>query len=385
MRDFRRKPGVRPRFAIRPTLDALEARLALSTATPAAALPLLGTIQGQVVDQTTGLGVAHVKVQLINSHGRVAQSSFTDPSGSYAFDVSRTGPYVVREVTPRGYVQTEPTVATTAPAGALLPGYGNSSWNYTSSNAIPTYGTVGPNGWSNITSAGSEPFESPIDIHTRAINLSGLLSVDYAPAVPTHIINNGHQIQVQFPSTAVDSITAAGVQFNLAQFHYHDPAETTVHGRHYALEEHFVNTSASGGETVVAVFIKKGAYNAGFQPVLNAALNHLFSANTTTTISTPIDFASLLPASPMGWFYEGSLTTPPLSQPVNWFVLQQPITLDANQIAEYEQVAGNSGFLPNARPVQPADGRQLNQFNQNVNFQGGSVSGVDFGVTPLGT
>jgi carbonic anhydrase len=32
-----------------------------------------------------------------------------------------------------------------------------------------------------------------------------------------------------------------------------------------------------------------------------------------------------------GWFYEGSLTTPTLAQPVNWVVFSTPITLDFAQ------------------------------------------------------
>jgi carbonic anhydrase len=65
----------------------------------------------------------------------------------------------------------------------------------------------------------------------------------------------------------------------------------------------------------------------------------------------------------------GSLTVPPLSQPLNWLVLSNPVTLNFEQLAQYEAIASASGFLPNARPVQPLDGRQVSQFNFDVNFQ----------------
>ena len=77
-------------------------------------------------------------------------------------------------------------------------------------------------------------------------------------------------------------------------------------------------------------------------------------------------------------FYEGSLTTPTLAQPVNWVVLSTPITLDSAQLKQYEAVAKGEGFLPNARPTQPLDGRQVNEFNFDVNFQSQSVAALNF-------
>ena len=41
-------------------------------------------------------------------------------------------------------------------------------------------------------------------------------------------------------------------------------------------------------------------------------------------------------------------------------------------------MAEASGFLPNARPVQPLNGRQVNEFTYNVNFQSQSVAGLNF-------
>ncbi len=82
----------------------------------------------------------------------------------------------------------------------------------------------------------------------------------------------------------------------------------------------------------------------------------------------------------MGWYFQGSLTTPPLSQVVNWVVYASPITLDYAQLQQYEQVANASGFLPNARPVQPTDGRQLNEINYQVDFQNQSLAGLNFSL-----
>ena len=107
----------------------------------------------------------------------------------------------------------------------------------------------------------------------------------------------------------------------------------------------------------------------------------LAMSGATATIAAPVDFTGLLPTETQGYFFQGSLTTPPLSLPVNWFVYSTPITRDHAELVQYEQVAAGSGFLPNARPIQPLDGRRLNENDYNVTFNGASLANLDFGIT----
>jgi hypothetical protein len=74
-----------------------------------------------------------------------------------------------------------------------------------------------------------------------------------------------------------------------------------------------------------------------------------------------------------GWFYPGSLTTPPLTTPVNWFVFATPIAIDQQELTEYENFAKAAGFFPNARPVQDLAGRT---FNDLVAVNVGSTGSV---------
>ncbi len=337
----------------------------------------LGTVSGTITN-TNGAALNGVRVQLINQNGFVVATTVTGVRGRYQFKIGANGAYVVRAVTPPRWTQTSPTFADTKPVGNYATGDGATSWSYDTGNSNPAFGPVGVYAWDTVAPAGELPFESPINISTPPIDLRPYLSINYNSEQAEDVINNGHQIQVQFSGSSADTIDVGGTPFELAQFHYHDPSENQVYGNGYSMEAHFVNESASGAETVVAVFLQLGAYNSALQPILNAATGSLTTSGSSTQISTPIDFAGLLPTSMQGWFYEGSLTTPTLAQPVNWFVLSTPITLDSAQLQQYESVASDSGFLPNARPVQPLDGRQVNQFNFDVNFQNQSVSGLTF-------
>ena len=287
---FRRGSATRRRKVTRPGLESLEGRLVLngssvSVAIGAAALnpspiyhihkdralshPALGTISGQITNSLTGRGINGIRVQLIDANGDVVRTTVTHARGQYQFRVGSNGAYVVREVTPGRFVQTSPTFAYTPPTPAMLATnpatgqpYGGGSWSYATGNSNPAFGPVGVYAWDTVAPAGDLPFESPINITAPPIDLSPYLSINYQPAVPSQIINNGHQIQVQFTGSSNDTITVGGVPFELAQFHYHDPSESTVNSHGYTLEEHFVNTSAAGAETVVAVFFQLGAHNA---------------------------------------------------------------------------------------------------------------------------
>jgi carbonic anhydrase len=367
----------------RPVCESLEKREVMSFTAP------VGTISGAVTNSATGLGVPNVQIDLFNSTDHLVARTRTNSAGLYLFNIKSPNAYVVYEVLPRGYIQATPSFAMTPPVGSFNTATAgttsasqSASWNY-GFGITPAAGPVGPYAWDTIAPAAAAPFESPVNIPkgVKPVDLSSILKINFTNSVPTDIINNSHQIQIQYPTNnPQDSITLGGVPFYLAQFHYHDPSETTVYGKRYTMEEHFVTMSASGAETVVAVLIQLGPHNNAIQPILDAATASLTKPNTKTTISSSIDFAGLLPSNLSGWFYEGSLTTPPVSQPVNWLVLSTPITLDANQLAQYEAVASSGGFLPNARPSQPLDGRIVNQAGYQFAFDGTGVAGANFNV-----
>lgn len=52
------------------------------------------------------------------------------------------------------------------------------------------------------------------------------------------------------------------------------------------------------------------------------------------------------------YHYEGSLTTPPCSETVNWIVLCRPIEVDEADIVRFAKL-----YPMNARPVQKVDRR----------------------------
>ena len=52
----------------------------------------------------------------------------------------------------------------------------------------------------------------------------------------------------------------------------------------------------------------------------------------------------------------GSLTTPPCTEDVLWLVLKQPQPVSVEQQAIFARL-----YAPNARPLQPANGRNIKE------------------------
>jgi len=239
---------------------------------------------------------------------------------------------------------------------ALLPtmGYCADAAHAAKHAAHWTYGgATGPAKWASV----DEKFgtcaightQSPIDIRTADVQAAALpaISFDYKPT-PLKIIDNGHTVQVNIAPGS--SITVGDTRYDLLQFHFHKPSEERINGKSYPLVAHLVHKSEAGQLAVVAVLLDKGAK----QPLIQAVFDNLPKAKEQETLvpGLGIDLNGLLPENRAYYSFAGSLTTPPCSEGVSWFVLKTPVQISAEQIARFGHV-----YAMNARPVQPLNGR----------------------------
>ena len=161
-------------------------------------------------------------------------------------------------------------------------------------------------------------------------------------------INNGHTIQVNYSEG--DTLTVGDSAYQLAQYHFHAPSEHTIDGRHFPMEMHMVHTNADGHLAVIGVLIVEGAHNPAFDPIWTNLPAKTGTEHHLEHIKVDVD--SLLPVERTTYRYDGSLTTPPCSEGVKWFVMTNPIALSKAQIAAFTVL-----FPHNVRPVQPLNGR----------------------------
>jgi carbonic anhydrase len=190
--------------------------------------------------------------------------------------------------------------------------------------------------------------QSPIDIRdARPADLPAI-KFDYK-ASPLRVIDNGHTIQVNYaPGSSID---IGGARYELVQFHFHKPSEEKINGLSHAMVVHLVHKGAGGKLAVVAVMLDKGSAN----PAIDSIWKNLpAEKEKETATNATVDAAQLLPADKGYFTFQGSLTTPPCSENVRWFVLKNPVTITESEIAAF-----GKRYAMNARPTQPSNGRTI--------------------------
>lgn len=214
-------------------------------------------------------------------------------------------------------------------------------------------GDSGPEHWSMLSEdyavCGTGHEQSPIDVAAAAPEDLANIAFNYRPS-NVNILNNGHTVQVNYD--AGSTIELDGTTYNLLQFHLHAPSEHTVDGRSFPAELHLVHQNADGGLAVVGVLIEEGAENNNFASVWANLPAEEQAVETIGGATVAAD--SLLPADRLSYRYDGSLTTPPCSEGVEWLLLTTPIEMSAAQIRAFVDIVED-----NHRPVQPLHDREL--------------------------
>lgn len=134
------------------------------------------------------------------------------------------------------------------------------------------------------------------------------------------------------PGTA--SLTVGGVTYGLAQFHWHTPSEHLHSDAEYPIEIHFVHQDAAGHMLVVGVWVRPGPANR----TLGRLYDHLVTECSSTEDVGHIDVGALLPRRHTSYRYDGSLTTAPYTEGVQWVMLADPVTASPRQIARFRSM-----------------------------------------------
>jgi carbonic anhydrase len=216
-------------------------------------------------------------------------------------------------------------------------------------------GAHGPAHWSKLDGEFKEcslgHTQSPIDIrNARPDPAAPALKFSYSPQ-SLHIINNGHTIQI---NESAGTLSIGDHVYKLVQFHFHSPSEEHVKGRAYDMVAHLVHKDEAGKLAVVAVLFKQGHENA---PLTTVFANMPIAAGPEHVVDgTSLNVADLLPTRQGYYHYMGSLTTPPCSEEVSWYVLKQPVEMSAAQLKTFHRL-----YEHNNRPIQPANGRPITE------------------------
>jgi len=138
--------------------------------------------------------------------------------------------------------------------------------------------------------------------------------------------------------------------FVLKEFHFHTPAEHQVLNTTFPMEIQFTHQAMDGEMAIVSVLVTEGATNEAAEELLpNRPIEPEQGVNLPNVKINARDF---MPQEKDYYRYMGSLSHPPCTPGVNWYVLKTPVEFSADQIKLVKGIVGT-----NNRPVQPRDNR----------------------------
>ena len=213
------------------------------------------------------------------------------------------------------------------------------------------FGRKGPAFWGGLDPAWSAcedgQVQAPVDLgrNTLQSRRHPKLNIDYGHTTG-EIFNNGHTIEIETDGENV--LKFGGDAYTLSQFHFHVPSEHTIKGEGHDMELHLVHTSAAGANAVVAVFLNRGAKSGALSPIFRQLPNDF---NVQHELDAAFDPADFLPDDQSHIRYLGSLTTPPCTDGVRWFVLTNPVTVSSEHLAKFnERIHFNARLVQRSLP-----------------------------------
>lgn len=251
--------------------------------------------------------------------------------------------------------------------------------------------------------------QSPININNQDVKIetdvNDLMFERYDVASEGEIVNTGHVLQFNLGSGAanVPRISKGMLEnadtdhtYDFAQAHFHwgshsgQGSEHRIDDVEYPLELHIVHYNTAQGATpsldtadctqnggycslaVVGILFHVGSEdNAAMKPFVDAAIAigakptyaeqaaHKVTITDEITLKDLIDQVDIDNNGPAYYYYKGSLTTPECNEVVNWFVMENTISISETQMEAFRTLKYKDGapMVDNYRHPQPVNNR----------------------------
>ncbi|CAG8928792.1 unnamed protein product [Penicillium salamii] len=215
--------------------------------------------------------------------------------------------------------------------------------------------TGGPLTWYGLDEKNSAcstgKHQSPIDIVTNDIEYASTSDVHFhVPSADNAKFENlGSGLEVVLTN---GTLTTESGSYKLAQFHFHTPSEHRINEEYYPMEVHFVFENAAGSIAVVGFVFELSQF--GYStPLFDSVFAHIDDIATpgTYTMTDSLDFTGITRHLNSHGIYQytGSLTTPPCSEDVAWFISTEPLPVNVQSYNAVKHVLKyNARFTQNA-------------------------------------
>ena len=240
------------------------------------------------------------------------------------------------------------TVASTNVSAVALSQLEIGPWTYPETSA---WGMTG-----SSCEQSAPPQQSPIDFtkfpsFTSWVAKTSLASISQ---VPNGKFDAHDQNVVFMPFTRTQIIISPGVggtmafNYTLLGFHFHQPPEHIVVANQKGMAEMHIKASDQFGDIAVFAFLMEPS--SGTDTSLTSLLPTIQNAITNTGPATvnAVNFSPVLYKFSTSYYYSymGSLTTPPCTTNIRWYVLASPLTASADVLTSLLTALGTAG-MPN--------------------------------------
>jgi carbonic anhydrase len=168
---------------------------------------------------------------------------------------------------------------------------------------------------------------------------------------PLYLTNDGRALRLGYDRGSF--LVVEGLSYELVELRFHVPGEHAVDGRAADGELQLIHANNRGDIAIVAVPLAGGRR---VNQILRRVLEHAPAAAGEAFYGRNVGVNALfmLPGRKDYFAYEGSLTRPPCSEGVRWYVMRTPLEVATEDLHRLVALTG-----PNARPLQPLGDRRV--------------------------
>jgi len=208
------------------------------------------------------------------------------------------------------------------------------------------------------------------------INLVGAQVDDFVSLLPKFddtpvggglsVFNDGHTAQV---NAKLGVLNLPDGKYNVGQVHFHMPSEHRVDDQAFIGEMQIVAQKEGATETndlaIIAILLKEVKAKEQDEQTSKelAFFRQMHFGNLPTVdqekpVKGAVDLVSTFEPHLGGkyWHYQGSMTTPPCSETVHWYVMEKPAHVSKSMVHNFHELFPSP---MNSRPVQDLNGRIL--------------------------
>ena len=147
------------------------------------------------------------------------------------------------------------------------------------------------------------------------------------------------------------NITFDGTAYVLKRLELHIPSEHTIDGKHFPMEIQFVHESKDNKLAIVSMMAIPGRPDRTLRKLLQQL--PMKPGESQTLVANALRNTEIKKKYANDYRYSGSLTTPPCTEGVRWFIMKQPLTFSKQQYQTFKAALKQD----NNRPVQDLNAR----------------------------